>query len=37
MELFEKIDNGKFKNIGIENGFIITHVDKVPLITKEMN
>ena len=32
--ILKKIDNGKFKNIGIENGFIITHVDKVPIDNK---
>ena len=32
--VLKKIGNGKFKNIGIENGFIITHVDKIPIDNK---
>ena len=30
----KKIDSGIFKNIGIENNFIITHIDKSPVENK---
>lgn len=30
----KKIDSGIFKNVGIENNFIITHVDKIPVDNK---